>query len=493
MNCGLQLNRPQQAIVSSLAPKSFEAALATTENLLKLMSSEVSGEQLLDYFNVFLAPFVRGIEAEKTREGLHLFLTNLNQTLGESDSVLPASIGIELGIPNFLQDEKAIGPDGKRMGVYADYMDEAHLLATSLCEIVLEESKHRPFFQPNLIVKLRAEDLANKKSQPFLFLAHRLAAETGLPLFANLGWPEQNCASYFATGSRLSNNWKGDWELDALRTGAVDSVLVNLPRLAYECEQKMSRYYELLDEQLEMALRALEIKHQTIKLRAREGLLPVLTHAVEGERYARLENFTRLIGFVGLNEAVESLTAKQIYEDQKAMETSRQIMAHINDYVQKGARKPETRTVTAMVPAMAAAKRLAQLDVERYGWARVHVGGTKERPFYTDLVAVSKQASPPLDLRLKAEERLQQLAPGGHLISIRPEDEQTDANRLLEVSKKLCSETKIGLFTFHRVLTYCSRCKRLIRGQPAKCPLCGSADSVTSYARSSENYMPVAN
>lgn len=493
INCGLQLNRPQQAIASSLAPKSFEAALATTANLLRLTSCEVSGEQLMDYFNVFLAPFVRGAEANKIRENLYLFLVNLNQTLGDFDSVLPASIAIELDVPDFLQDEKAIGPEGKRMGVYADYVEETRLLAQLLLETVLEESKRRPFFQPSLIVKLRPEVLQTKQSQPFAVLAHRLAAETGLPLFANLGWREQNCASYLATGTRFSNNWKGDWELDTLRTGAIDSVLVNLPRLAYECEQKMSRYHELLDEQLEMALRALEIKHQIIKLRAREGLLPVLTHATEGEQYARLENFTRLIGFVGLNEAVESLTNKQMHEDNKAMEIGSQIMNHIRDYVQKGARKPETRTVTAMIPATAAAKRLAQLDVERYGWAKVHVSGTKEQPFYTDLITVSKQARTTLDLRLKAEEQMQQLAPGGHLTPIQLEDEQADASRLLEVSKKLSSETKIGLYTFNRTLTYCSRCRKSIQGQPAKCPLCGSADSVTSYTRLSAKYMPVAN
>jgi anaerobic ribonucleoside-triphosphate reductase len=145
-----------------------------------------------------------------------------------------------------------------------------------------------------------------------------------------------------------------------------------------------------------------------------------------------------------------------------------------------------------MVPAMTAAERLAQLDVERYGWARVHVSGTKEQPFYTDLVAVSKQARTTLDLRLKAEEQMQQLAPGGHLTPIQLEDEQADASKLLEVSKKLSSETKIGLYTFNRVVTYCSRCNKSVQGQPAKCPLCGSADSVTSYTRLSAKHMPAA-
>ncbi|HKZ93123.1 MAG TPA: anaerobic ribonucleoside-triphosphate reductase [Candidatus Bathyarchaeia archaeon] len=485
---GLQLNRPQQAIASSSAPKSLEAALATITNLLRITATEVTGEQLLDYFNVFLAPFIRGVETDRIRENLRLFLINLNQTLADFDSVLPASFALELVVPDFLGNEKAIGPEGKRIGPYADYLEEARLLATLLMETVLEESRDKPFFQPSLVIKLRPKALQSKECESLLVLAHRLAAERGLPFFANLGWREQACASYSATGTRFSNDWKGDWELDTLRTGTMDSILINLPRLAYESEQKAPRFYERLDEQLEMALRALEIKYQTIKLRAREGLLPFLTHRADGEQYARFENFTRLIGFVGLNQAVESLTGKPLHEEAKSTETAEQIMKHIHDYVRKSFRKPETRVVTAMIPSPSAAKRLAQLDIERYGWARIRVSGNKEQPFYTDLVAVPKQAQITLDLRLKIEERMQQLASGGHLTPIQIEGDEPDPAKLLGTSRKLASDSRIGLHTFSRVVTYCNRCGKAVLGQPAKCPTCGSTDALASYSRASAKY-----
>jgi ribonucleoside-triphosphate reductase len=487
---GFKFGRPQQPIVSSPPPKSFEAALATITNLLELVGNEVSGEQTLDYFNVFLAPFVKGVEANRVREELRLFIINLNQTLMNSGQTLPISMGLEIAVPDFLKEEKAIGSEGKKTGSYAEYSEEALLIASSILDIILEESRQKPLFQPSLIVKMRSETLSGKDADSLLALSHRLAAERGLPLFANLAWRKQTHASYSGTGSRFDCDWKGDWELDTLRTGSADSVLVNLPRLTYESEGDTSEFYELLDEQLEMAVRALEIKYHTVKLRGKEGLLPFLTHRAADEQYARFENFTRIIGFIGLSEAVESLGGTPLYNDAKSADLADQIAKHISDYVKENSKKPESRAVAAMVPSASAAKRLARLDVERYGWAKVHVRGTKDQPFYTDLVAVPAEAKITLDQRLKIEDRIQQFAPGGHFTPIQVNE---DSDRLLEISKKLVSEGSLGLYSFTRPLTYCSQCKKIVPDQPTKCPSCGSVKSLTTYGRMSAKYEAVTN
>jgi ribonucleoside-triphosphate reductase len=486
---GFQFGRPQQPIASTPPPKSLEAALGTITNLLELVGKEVSGEQLLDYFNVFLAPFVKGVEADRIREQLRLFIINLNQTLTDSGQTLPISLGLETCIPDYLKEEKAIGPEGKKTGSYAEYSEETLRLASLILDIISEESKQKPLFQPSLIVKLRSETINSKDADPLLVLAHRLAEERGLPLFANLAWRKQTHASYSATGSRFDCDWKGDWELDTLRMGSVDSVLVNLPRLTYECEGNTSKFYELLDEQLEMAVRALEIKYQTVKLRGKEGLLPFLTHKAADEQYARFENFTRIISFIGLSEAVESLGGTPVYSDAKSTDLAEQIAKHVNDYVKEKTKKPESRPVTAMIPASSAARRLALLDVERYGWAKVHVKGPKDQPYYTDLVAVPADAKITLDQRLKIEDRIQKLTLGGHFTPIQANE---DSDRLLAISKKLVSESSLGLYSFSRALTYCSQCRKIVPDQPTKCPSCGSVKALTSYNRVSAKYEAVS-
>ncbi|UCE15408.1 MAG: hypothetical protein JSV12_05890, partial [Candidatus Bathyarchaeota archaeon] len=400
---------------SHTSPKNFESALLTASNLLKLATTETSGEQTLDYFNVFLAPFTQGLTAERIKEGLRFFVSNLNQSLSDKGIPVEASLGIELVVPKFLEKRKAIGPNGKNVGCYADFAEETRLIASLLLEVMLEDDKHKPVFNPSLIIKLRPETLKNKECANLLFQSHKLAAKTGLPYFANLCSKEQTQVSYTATGCRFATDWKGDWELDTLQTGSLDSVIVNLPRVSYNSEGDETRFFRFLDEQLEMALRALEIKYRTIKRRAREGLLPFLTQETNGDRYFRLENSTRLVSFVGLNEAVQSLSGKTVYEDEEALSLAEEIVKNLSKGVRRYAKKPETRAVLSMVPNANAAKRLAESDVERYGWAKVQVQGGKEHPFYTNMVAVPLKADIPWKNRLNIEQRFHKLTPGSHL------------------------------------------------------------------------------
>jgi len=485
---GLSLGKQGFSGGSLPPPKSFESALLMVSNLLKAAATEVSGEQSLDYFNVFLAPFARGLSAERIRDGIRLFVFSLSQSLSESGSPVEASLGLELLIPPFLEKKEAIGPNGQKTGFYVDFAEESRLINRLLLEVMLELGKDKPIFQPSLIVKIRPEVFQTKESESLLYEAHRLSVERGLPYFANLCFKGQENASYTATGCRLSGDWKGDWELDTLRTSCVDNALINLPRVTYDAEGNHAKFNELLDEQLEMALRALEIKYLTIKQRLREGLLPFLTQKANDDQYFRLENSTRLIGFVGLNEAAESFTGKPIVEDTKSQSFAEGVMKRLFDEVHKNAKRPETRSVLSMVPSGEAAKRLAELDVERYGLARVRVRGSKEKPFYTDLVAAPTGLDAPFLELSKIEEKFHQLSPGGHLAKFELADKEMDPNELLSATKQLVTTGRLGLFTYSRRLTFCARCQRAFFGLQPKCPLCGSVEALAHHSRLSEKY-----
>lgn len=487
---GLSFGGPNFAKVSYPPPKSFKAALLTVSNLLRIAGAEVAGEQGLDYFNVFLAPFIRGVEADKIREDLRLFIFDLNHSLTSVGMPLSVSLGLEFVIPSFIQEKKAIGQDAKTVGFYADFADESRILLSLLLEVMQEESRSKLLFNPSLILKIRPEVFESKECSTLLFKAHCLVAENGLPYFANLLWKEQKCASYTATGLRLSDNWKKDWELDTLRAGSIDNVIVNLPRLIYEAKGNQAELFKLLDEQLEMALRALEIKYRTLKQRCREGLLPFLTRKAGGDQYFRLENSSRQISLVGLDEAARCFTGKSIHEDDKALKFAEEIMQYFSDFIRKYARKPKTRPVLAMVPNNHAARRLAELDVDRYGWANVRVRGTKEQPFYTDMVAVPLEVDVSWQERLEIEERFHRLATGSHLAVLQPTDTEHDPEELLAVTKQLATTYKIGLYTFNRNLAYCAHCQKTFFGQPLKCPSCGSIDALIQYRRVSAKYEP---
>lgn len=475
---------------SYLPPKTFESALLTASNLLKIAATEVSGEQALDFFNIFLAPFAKGLSAERIREGLHFFIINLNQSLSDENLPIAASLGLELIIPDFLQEKEALGPNGKKVGYYADFLEESHLIASLLLEIMFEDNKHKPILNPSLIIKLRPEALRNKECEGILFQSHKLAAERGLPYFANLCTKEQKHASYTSTGCRFNTNWKGDWELDTLRTGSIDTVTINLPRTSYEAEKGQAKFFKLLDEQLEMALRALEIKYRTIRQRVREGLLPFLAQRADGDQYLRLENATRLVGFIGLNEVVESISGKAIHENEKSLTFAEEIVKHLSNIVQKSAKKPETRATLSMVSNIDAAKRLAELDVEKYGWGKVHAQGTKEQPFYTDMVAVPLETIILWEERLRIEGNFHKLASGSHLTLIQLADSEQDPDHLLSTTKHITGTYGVGLYVYNRNLTYCMQCQKTFYGILSKCPLCSSVNMLVCFSRVSAKHSP---
>ena len=487
---GLKLARTSFLLPSSPPPRNLETALLMVSNVLKIAAKEVSGEQTIDYFNVFLAPFVKGLSPTEVKEKLRFFLLNLNQSVSREGFPISTTLGIELAFPDFIERKEAIGPDGRTVGHYSDFVEESRLIASTLLELVGDSGKNSPMFNPSLIIKIRPETFKSKECEPLLFQSHKLAAERGLPYFANLCPKKQKYASYTATGCRFAAEWKEDWELDTLQTGTVDSVILNLPRSIYEAEGKPQALYKFLDEQLEMASRALEIKYRTLRQRMGEGLLPFLTQKINEDRYFRLENATRLISLIGLNEATQAFTGKPLHEDEKALNFAEQIVKHVSQVVQKYARKPEARAVLSMVPNPEAAKRLAELDVEKYGWAKVKAQGSKEQPFYTDMTALPLESTVSWQKRLTIEAKFHELCSGSHLAVIQLADSEQDPSRLLSLTREITETYSLGLYTFNRNFAHCSSCGKTFYGLPSKCPLCGSVNTLTSFSRISAKYLP---
>jgi anaerobic ribonucleoside-triphosphate reductase len=474
---GMNIQEP-----SYLPPKSVEAALLTASNVLKIAATEASGEQTLDFFNIFLAPFTMGVSEERVREGLRLFVTNLNHPLSNGNSV-GASLGIEFVVPDFLKEKEAVGPEGKTVGLYGDYAEESRRLASLIFEVMLQDDTRKPVFNPRLIVKIRPEALKDSECAPLLLESHKFAAETGLPYFANLCAPEQKAASYTSQGFRLASDWREDWELDTMQTGSVDTVIINLPRVMYEAGGKENSFFRILDDQLEMALRALEIKYRTIKQREREHMLPFLMQKTDGDQYFRIENAVRLVSFVGLNETIQAFFDKPLKLEGETLDFAKKIVSYLSGDIEKYSKKPETRASLAMVPAPDAAKRLAELDAERYGWAKVRAQGSREKPFYTDLVALPLAVDASWKERLRVEEQFHRLTPGGHLCVVPVADEPQKPEDLLSISREVAGNYGVGFYVFNRNLAYCAGCRQIFYGTLEKCPSCGSVNMLQSFSR----------
>ena len=479
---GLAFRNAGHYMVPLRPPKTFKSALATVTNALRLASAELSCEQGVDFLNFFMAPYIRGLPKEEVRDELRLFLASLNLTVPTG-----VSLGLETVLPSFLSESKALGPDREDLGRYADYVDESRLLASLLLECMDERRGSKPIFNPSVVVKIRPRSLKDEEAEALLWKAHELAVD-GLPYFANLTFRRQRHASYAATGLRFADDWRDDWELDTVRAGCVDHVALNLPRASYEAGKEREKFFENLYDISEKGLRALEIKYHTMRRRAQEGLLPFLLQRGEQDPYLRLENSSCLLSFVGLNETVRSMTGTAVHESEEALNFAEEVVSYLSRLVKGYAKRRKIRYALALTPERNAARRLAELDIERYGLAEVQVQGRREEPCYTNMSVVPYGTEMPLEDCLRVESRFQALTSGGHLVNIPLGEPENKAEDLFSTTKRIVKDHKIGLYAYDRSLTYCSNCQKTFAGEQVKCPACSSVNAITKFRREPARY-----
>jgi len=477
---GLTFREDSSENIAVRPPKSFRAALHLMANILKIASAEISCEQGIGFFNIFLAPFIKGLSEEEAREELSYFLSSINLTVSTG-----VSLGIETEMPEFIAESKAVGPEGEDVGVYGDYVDEAYTLASLMLDSLSAMSKPKPIFNPSLIINVSPKSLGDYEGENLLYEAHKLAVY-GLPYFANSSI-KQGGASFLATGHIFSADWRGDWELDVLRAGCMGSVTINLPRAFYESKGRET-FFENLYDFSEKALRALEIKYLTIKQRTYEGLLPFLAQGEKIDLYCRLDNSLFLLAPVGLNETAQLATKSSIYESNKSLKFAEEVLLYLQKIVEEYLNRRGMRCALSLTPNLEASKRMAALDIERYGLARVNISGDRENPYYSCLERVAYNPEIPIERYLSIEEKLHKFSLGSHLVKIAVREEEASPEHLLSTTKKIISNFKIPLYAYDITLTYCSSCHKTFHGDQLKCPSCGSVSTIIKFTRENTRY-----
>jgi anaerobic ribonucleoside-triphosphate reductase len=472
---GIRLADPLQ--VAMEPPSNFKCALSVAFNVLLHSSKETNRTQTLNYFNVFLAPFVRGIEVGKIKENLRLFILNLNQ---HAD----ATLGLELSIPKLTAEKEAVGPQGKVSGKYDDYTYESQLLASLIIDVFSEEGSPKPLLNPKLVIKINNAAFADENAKAILLKAHELAAQKGIPYFANMTKKDSENAVFSSSGVKFATDLTGDWETDTLRTGCLGCVTINLPRIAQECEKDKNKFFDLVKERFELAARALGIKNNALKQFSKNSL-QFLLQKTSGDTYFRLENCSRIVSLAGFREAVETFTEKSITSEESRT-FAEEVIANLLAFKQKVGRKYGKRLYPVVLGSHEASERLAQLDIERYGVAKVKFSGTREKPYYSSVRRIQVKAEEPLRAPADLFEMAQAakgLNAGGSLDILELEGAEFKPEALMDLTKQLIENSAVEFFTYNRIISFCENCHKNWLGTLHKCPSCGSMSTLTTFDR----------
>lgn len=470
---GVKLDDPKQAGMQP--PSDFKSALCTAFNVMLHSQKETNCTQIYSNFNLILAPFAKGTDEAKLKENLRLFILNLNQHVD-------ATLGIELSSCQMMEKE-AIGAYGKPAGKYSNYPSESRLIASVLLDIFLEESAQKPLLNPKLIIKL-STDTFSGENLPILQKAHELVAKNGLIYFADTSKKENQNVAFSPSGTKFTADLTGDWETDTMRTGCLGSVAVNLPRIALESKKDSAVFMELLRERFELAARALTIKSNALKQFGKNNL-PFLLQKAEGDNYFRIENCNRIINLAGFWEAIEIVTEKTS-DTSKRQAFAKEIVDTVLIFKQKMAKKYGRRLYPALLCDHKAAERLAQLDIERFGVAKVTFSGTRDNPYYSTLNRIPIKAIPiptaPAGT-IETTQLLRGLSSGGSLDLYELENVEFQTHALLDLTKRIIQSQVSEFFTYNRTISFCGNCKKTYYGALHKCPGCSSMSTLTTFDR----------
>src|SRR6266487_1682545 len=170
-------------------PSSLEDALESILKILRTAEREVSNEQILDHFNITLAPFIRGLPRQRVQESTRRFLYDRNWDGFSNTTSAPVTVGLDHQFPDHLQKREAMGPNGKGEGVYADFPREAEELFTTVINASLEIGRQQPILNPSIVVRNLSGK--NEAADELLNSAFESSAKHSVPNFLMIS-SEQN-------------------------------------------------------------------------------------------------------------------------------------------------------------------------------------------------------------------------------------------------------------------------------------------------------------
>ena len=201
-----------------------------------------------------------------------------------------------------------------------------------------------------------------------------------------------------------------------------------------------------------------------------------------GDTYFRLENCSRIMNFAGFRESVESFCGKNMSHEE-AVKFAEELVQNMLAFKRKLSRRHGKRLFPAVLRSLESSVRLAQLDIEKYGVAKVTFSGTRENPFYSTTKRLNLQAGNIPSESLEIEQKLKGLNDGGSLSIIELEGTEYSPEELMKLTEHLIKTESLEFFTYNRAITYCDSCKKSWFEVLHKCPSCGSMGTLTTFDR----------
>lgn len=231
--------------------------------------------------------------------------------------------------------------------------------------------------------------------------------------------------------------------------GNLSFTSINLPRLAIEANKDINKFYELLDEKLELCKDQLLHRY---KIQCNKTLknYPFLMGqgvwkgsdelGVDDTLESVLKHGTLSIGFIGLAETLIALIGKHHGESEEAQKLGLEIIGHMRDYTDRMTEEYKLNFSLLATPAEGLSGRFVKMDKARYGI----IPGVTDKDYYTNSSHVPVYYPISAYKKIQLEAPYQALCNAGHICYVELDGDPSENIEAFESVVRCMKESGIG-------------------------------------------------
>ncbi len=505
-----------------------EVAILHTAKILASAQTNFAGGEGFYNFLVFLAPYMRGLDARKVRQLMQMLFFEYTQAyVARGGQLVFSNIQVQPGVPELWRDVPIVARGRVGPEVYGNYEDEVRLMFRSLYDVALEgDYWGKPFNFPKLENAISPE-FFKPEYDPLWLDVHEVAAKFGTPYFDNMmpayrGYGKgvscyQCCAYCFVETPESSPDFDDKLHFvdgKHFTMGSWQVVSLNLPRIAYKANGDDERLFEEARRLMDYAVEIFKVKKKWMDKVISHDRIPFATQQPldprTRERGTQAVDFDELvftIGIVGGNEMAQQHTGYQLHEHPEAIKILVKLILEMQRYKEVLEEKSGLKLALARTPAESTAQTFATADLltdDYRSQAEKLVKGDLEKArslladekkdipvYYSNGTHVYVGAKVGLLERINLEQKFFPLLNGGNMLHVWLGDNSPDLEALYKLTKRISTQSQVGYYAYTRDLTICNGCGRVTSPIREQCPYCGSSQ-VEWWSRVTGYYQAVS-
>ena len=231
--------------------------------------------------------------------------------------------------------------------------------------------------------------------------------------------------------------------------GNLSFTSVNLPRIAIEANKDVEKFFEILDERIDLVIDQLKSRFQ-IQSNKKVYNYPFLMgeHVwLDSEKLGKsdkvgevLKHGTLTMGFIGLAECLKALIGTHHGESEEARELGLKIIGHMRERMNEQTQKDKLNFTLLATPAEGLSGRFVKMDRKKYGV----IEGVTDREYYTNSFHIPVYYKTSAFNKIKIEAPYHELTNGGHISYVELDGDPLQNLEAFEQIIRCMKESGIG-------------------------------------------------